>query len=148
MARSSDDPLENLQREVERLFHDLVYRRHPASHFGEPRWSPPADLVVSADAARVILELAGVPRERVRVTLRGRTLEITGRRETPVEPGGAHYHRAEIFFGDFRRALELPWDADPGSIDAVYRDGMLEIRIRKLPAPVHAEIPVEESRSS
>ena len=117
MARSSDDPLENLQREVERLFHDLVYRRHPASHFGEPRWSPPADLVVSADAARVILELAGVPRERVRVTLRGRTLEITGRRETPVEPGGAHYHRAEIFFGDFRRALELPWDADPGSID-------------------------------
>jgi HSP20 family protein len=148
MARSTDDPIESLQREVERLFHDLVYRRHPSSHFGEPRWSPPADLVVSADAARVILELAGVPRERVRVTLRGRTLDVSGRRETPGEPGGAHYHRAEIFFGDFRRTVELPWDADPDSIDAAYRDGMLEIRIRKSPAPTTTEIPVEESRST
>jgi HSP20 family protein len=148
MTRTPDDPLENLQREVERLFHDLVYHRHPASHFGEPRWSPPADLVVSADSARVILELAGVPRERVKVTLRGRTLEIAGRRETPTEPTGAHYHRAEIFFGDFRRTVELPWDADPESIDAVYRDGMLEIRLRKSAAAAHTEVRIEESRST
>ncbi len=146
MPKNPDDALEGLQREVERLFHDLVYHRHPASHFGEPSWSPPADLVVSPTAARVLLELAGVPRERVSVRLRGRTLEISGRREPPQEASGAHYHRAEIYFGDFRRAIELPWDADETSIQARYRDGLLEIELKRLPAPRPTEVTVEERR--
>src|SRR5262245_66652068 len=95
MARNPEDPIESIQREVERLFHDLVYHRHPASHFSEPSWQPAADLVVSRHAARVLLELAGVPRESVHVTLRGRTLEVSGRRNPPQEPGGAHYRSEE-----------------------------------------------------
>ena len=83
MSRDPADPIENLQREFERLFHGLVYRRHPSSHFAEPAWSPAADLVVSRSTARVLIELAGVPRENVRVRLRGRELEITGRRSQP-----------------------------------------------------------------
>jgi len=137
------DPLESLQREVERLFHDLVYRRHPASHFAEPRWSPAADLVVGKRSARVIFELAGVPRESVKVRLRGNTLEVSGRRSPPQEPAGAHYHRAEIYFGDFRRLVELPWEADEAKIEAVYREGMLEVRLRRAPAPERKEIEIE-----
>lgn len=136
------DPLESLQREVERLFHDLVYRRHPGTHFSDPAWSPPADLVVSKRDARVLLELAGVPRESIQVSLRGRVLEVSGRREAPQEPGDAHYHRAEIFFGDFRRLVELPWDADPENIEAHYRNGMLRIRLLRAPAPQATEIEV------
>lgn len=144
MSQKSEDALEGLQREVERLFHDLVYHRHPASHFGEPSWSPPADLVVSPTSARVLLELAGVPREGIQVKLRGRTLEITGRREPPQETRGSHYHRAEIYFGDFRRAIEMPWDADDRSITARYREGMLEIELTRLPAPLPTEVAIEE----
>jgi len=144
MAQNPEDALEGLQREVERLFHDLVYHRHPASHFGEPSWSPPADLVVSPTSARVLLELAGVPRENVHVRLRGRTLEITGRREPPQETRGSHYHRAEIYFGDFRRTVELPWDADEHSITARYRDGLLEIELQRVPAPALTEVTIEE----
>ena len=141
---SHDDPYENLQREVQRLFHDLVYHRHPASHFGEPTWSPPADLVVSESSARVILELAGVPRENVRVRLRGSVLEVTGRREPPLRPRGAHYHRAEIYFGEFRRVIELPWAADEDSVDAKFRDGMLEIQLIPAPQPQRTDIPVQQ----
>jgi HSP20 family protein len=139
------DPLESLQREVERLFHDLVYRRHPAAHFADPVWSPPADLVVSKQDARVLLELAGVPRESIQVRIRGRVLEVSGRREAPQEPGDAHYHRAEIFFGDFRRLVELPWDADPSNIEAQLKDGMLRVRVLRAPAPQATEIEIEGS---
>lgn len=144
MPPRQDDPLQDLQRQVERLFHDLVYHRHPASHFSEPNWAPPADLVVTEKGARVILELAGVPREAVKVLLRGRTLEVSGRRQPPQEPTGAHYHRAEIFFGDFRRVIELPWDADEDSIQANYRDGMLEIQLQPVRATEATDIPVRE----
>ena len=147
MSREPSDPLKSLQHEVERLFHDLVYRRHPASHFAEPSWSPAADLIVSERTARAIFELSGVPRDSIKVLLRGNALEVSGRRTPPPEPVGTHYHRAEIYFGDFRRVVELPWDADAGKVDAVYRDGLLEVRLRRAPAPAHREIEVEEPGS-
>lgn len=144
MSKDPKEPIQNLQREVERLFHDLVYHRHPASHFGSPSWAPSADVVVSERRARVILELAGVPREAVKVRLRGRTLEVVGRREAPRELGESHYHRAEIYFGEFRRSIELPWDADEASIQASYKDGMLEIQVQAAPVPAPTDIPVRE----
>ena len=143
MTKLPQDPLESLQREVERLFHDLVYRRHPASHFSELRWSPAADLVVSAQSARVIFELAGVPRESVKVRLRGNVLEVSGRRSPPQEPTGTRYHRAEIYFGDFRRLVELPWEADASRVEAVFRDGMLEVRLHRAPTAERTEVEVE-----
>jgi len=143
MASPPRDSIENLQREVERLFHDLVYRRHPASHFAEPSWAPPADLVVGERDARVLLELAGVPRESIQVTIRGRVLEVTGRREPPPRAQGTAYHRAEIYFGTFHRVVELPWEADADSVKALYRDGMLRVRLRRAPVPAPAEIEIE-----
>ena len=145
MPRTPSDPLENIQREVERLFHDLVYQRHPSAHFAEQPWVPPTDLVVSDRSARVIVELAGVPRENVRVRLRGRLLEVSGRRVVPQDLGGAHYHRAEIYFGEFTRVVELPWEADGESVTASYRDGMLEIRLEATPVARPTNVPVRES---
>jgi len=142
MARPKD-PFS--QRDVERLLLDLVYQRHPACHFSEPAWGPPVDVVVSERSARVIVELAGVPREAVGVSLTGRVLEIYGRRDPPHAPEVSHYHRAEIRFGDFRRRVELPWEADAGSVDARYRDGMLEINLVRTAADASRNVTVERS---
>ena len=148
MSFESEDPRESLQRSVERLLHNIVYQRHPATHFAEPRWSPALDLMVSEDSARVIVELAGVPRQDVRVRLQGRVLEITGRREAPREAGDAHYHLAEIQFGDFRRSVELPWEADADRVQAFYRDGMLEIHLVPSPAEQRTQLHVEHHGST
>lgn len=142
MSRHDDDPMGQLQREVERLFHDLVYHRHPATHFAEAPWSPAADLVVSPKNARIMIELAGVPQSAVRVTLRGRTIEVSGGRQAPVEPAEAHYHRAEIYFGRFRRVIELPWEADPDQVTARFHHGMLEIELVPKAAPLRRDVPV------
>jgi len=144
MSPGQNDPFELVQREVERLWRDLVYHRHPGAHFAQQPWAPPADVVVSEDSARVILELAGIPRDQVRVRLEGRTLIVSGRRVPPQELHGAHYHRAEIYFGTFERGLELPWEADPNGIVANYRDGMLEIRIRSASAGRVKDVPIHE----
>ena len=92
----------------------------------------------------MLIELAGVPRDQVRVTLRGRRMEVSGRREPPREASvDAHYHQAEIYFGDFRRVIELPWDADDQTIEARYRDGLLEIQVKPVAAS-RRTIPIEE----
>jgi HSP20 family protein len=130
MSQTPREVREDLQREIERLFRDLIYHRHPGSHFNEPQWSPLTDVVVMKHAARVLIELAGVPRESVNVRLRGNVLEVSGRRDSAQEPVGAHYHRAEIYFGEFRRVVELPWIADEQRVEAFFKDGMLEIHLR------------------
>ncbi len=147
MTLDPEDPRQTLQRSVERLLRNLVYQRHPASHFSDPEWAPPVDLVVSEHSARVIIELAGVPREQVRVQLNDRVLEISGCRDQPHELGEAHYHLAEILFGEFRRAVELPWPADADKVEAVYRDGMLEIHLVPAPAPRRKHVPVVSHKS-
>jgi HSP20 family protein len=139
----SHDP-EDAQRGVERLFHDLVYRRHPATHFVDACWAPATDVVVSPRGARILVELAGVPRSEVRVTLVGRTLEIRGQRQAPQDPSEAHYHRAEIYFGEFCRKIELPWVADPASVEARYREGMLEIEVVPSLVATRDNVPIEE----
>ena len=129
MGFNPEDPRLVLQRDVERLLRNLVYQGHPASHFSEPAWAPPVDMVVGEASARIVVELAGVPREDVLVRLQGRLLEIRGVRRPQREPGEAHYHGAEILYGEFHRAVELPWDADPDRVDARYTDGLLDIQI-------------------
>jgi len=69
---------------------------------------------------------------------------VSGRREPPTEPGEAHYHRAEIYFGNFRRVVELPWEADAASIEANFKDGMLRVKVRRAPAPQVTDVPIEE----
>src|SRR5204863_285368 len=84
----------------------------------------------------------GVRMRPARVAELGRVLEVSGRRVPPQDPSGAHYQRAEIFFGAFRRVIELPWEADPERVTATYKDGMLEIRVKSL-ARARVEVPVE-----
>lgn len=144
MSRTPPDSLESLQRELERLFHDLIYRRHPSAHFVEQPWVPPADLLVGERSARVIVELAGVPREAVRVHMRGNLLEVSGRRLPPPEPRGSNYHRAEIYFGQFSRVVELPWVADERTVTATYHDGMLEIHLRPAVVAEPTDVPIQE----
>jgi len=147
MSFDPEDPHQTLQRNVERLLRNLVYQRHPSTHFADPEWAPAVDLVVADGSARVIVELAGVPRDQVSVRINGRLLEISGRREPPHEPSGAHYHFAEILFGDFRRAVELPWEADPDRVEALYRNGMLEIHLVPTPAAARRHIEIEHHKS-
>jgi HSP20 family molecular chaperone IbpA len=65
----------------------------------------------------------------------------------PQEVRGAYYQRAEIYYGEFQRVIELPWEADEKGIEAVYRDGMLEIRIQALAPAGPKDVPIQGSAS-
>jgi HSP20 family protein len=63
--------------------------------------------------------------ERDRLTLRG---------ERRVEhPQDASLHRVERRAGAFRRTIQLPVEVDGEKVEAVYRNGVLTLRIPKAP---------------
>lgn len=54
------------------------------------------------------------------------------------------YYRSECDYGTFQRRIPLDFEADPGLIKAVFKDGVLEVRVPILAAkaPPAKEIPI------
>lgn len=69
-------------------------------------------------------EMPGInPEKGIDITIEDGFLIIDGRREESTQEGA----RSEFFYGHFQRTLALPSGVDAGSVQAEYRDGILEI---------------------
>jgi HSP20 family protein len=94
-------------------------------------WQPLLDIYELRDGWLIKADLAGVRRDEVTVTLRGRSVTIRGlRRDLAVEEGCCHY-RMEISYCRFERTVDLPVDLGPANVQTELQDGMLLIRIRR-----------------
>jgi len=69
-------------------------------------------------------------------------LTVSGERQAPVKEE-ANYYRKERFDGPFRRLITLPDDVDPEQVDARYRDGVLEIHVKRREAKRPRQIEVK-----
>jgi len=105
-------------------------------------WRPGVDIYESPDEIMIVIDVAGVKSEDLYVDVHRRVLRIYGRREKPT-PRNARYHLAEIAYGYFERNLSLPLLIDTESVTATYADGLLQIRMAKMPTNRIRRIPVE-----
>lgn len=95
-----------------------------------------ADVVVVAD-------LPGVGREGISVRLLDpRTLRITARREEAKEEEQAGYHMRERRIGAISRTVSLPTDVRDEGATATFKNGVLEVRLKKVAQIRGKEIPV------
>ena len=140
MARNDIfDELDSLHWEMERLFHSLFNPRHPFHLLADRRWKPLTD-VYEVDGKVVIkIELAGVEKENMALTLEGRQLIIRGVRTNPLQKCGIVYHQMEINYGEFERILILPQVMDMEHIKAELKEGFLYITLRKKEIAVKKE---------
>jgi len=101
-------------------------------------FTPPFDVIEVGDRIVVLVEIAGMQAEDFSINLTNRHLVISGTRRRPVA-GGTAYHRVEIGFGEFRLDIPLPWTVKQDQVNAVYREGFLQI---DLPRRSEQQIPV------
>lgn len=93
--------------------------------------APPADVLETAEAYEVSLDLPGLKPEAISVKLEGDTLTITAER-TQAEPGEkAGYLRSERSFGQYQRAFVLGDEVDGSKPEAKYEQGVLTVRLPK-----------------
>ena len=91
------------------------------------------DVAETSDGVTVTAELPGVDPGDVEVTVVGNVLTIRGEKRELGEHRERSYHYVERRFGAFHRALQLPGTVDPEKVDAVFRNGILKVRVPKLP---------------
>ena len=110
-----------------------------------PAWSPRLDLHEDSDAINVQVDLPGVDKKDISVTLEDGLLSIAGKRaaQHQVEDKDRTWHRVERTWGSFERHLRLGEGVDAGAVKAEHKDGVLTVRIPKKEAAKPRSIEVQ-----
>jgi HSP20 family protein len=112
-----------------------------------PDWTPRANVNETPEAYEIQVELPQMKKEDVKVTFEHGVLTMSGERKYEKKEGGGNRTlRTETAYGCFVRSFSLPEDADPERVDARYENGMLNVKINRLPqrmAPAVKTIPVK-----
>ncbi len=112
--------LTNLQDELDRLFEGPL-----------TSWAPALDVHEDKDGFSIRVELPGMKREDIEVSLQEGALVISGERKEEKVSEGTEVHRQERYYGRFSRALTLPSAVAGDKVKAQYRDGILTVTLPK-----------------
>src|SRR5947199_1248421 len=93
-------------------------------------WSPALDLYQNNDNVVAVIELPGIRREDIEISLNDGTLTISGERKSQSS-NGEKTERTERYIGKFRRSITLPTRVDANKVSASYRDGILTVTLPK-----------------
>lgn len=83
------------------------------------------------DAYYVDVDLPGVRKEDIAISLHDNVLTISGKREMNSEDKESDYYKIESRYGAFERSFSLPEDVDEQQIEAASHDGVLQISLAK-----------------
>lgn len=131
----------SLRTEMDRFF-DTMLGRYPRERV-EGLWAPLVDVEETKNNVIARIELPGMKKEDIKVTLMNNMLTISGERKHEIEEKGKTYYRIERAYGQFQRTIELPTDVLADKAKATYKDGILELVIPKSEKAKEKEIAIE-----
>jgi HSP20 family protein len=126
------DPTRHVEEQLDRL---LAVLGRPAGPPAAPASVPPMSVWESDSDIWVFLDLPGVPRDGIEVSLQGKVLTVSGQRSSAL-PEELRLRVNERPLGAFRRTLWIQAGVRSTEAAVHMRDGVLEIRIPKEPVPV------------
>lgn len=118
----------SLRREVESIFGEVLGVARPGTG-GAGRWSPTLDLTEEPGRYVIEMDVPGVRLEDLSMTVSGRRLVVSGRREIVREREHPNVRVRERWSGAFSRSLDLPDEVDEARISATLREGILRIEL-------------------
>jgi HSP20 family protein len=92
-------------------------------------WAPALDLYQSNDNVVAAVELPGMQKEDIEISLHEDVLTISGERKQ--ETADAKAERSERHIGKFRRSITLPTRVNTSKVSATYKDGILTVTLPK-----------------
>jgi HSP20 family protein len=130
-----------MQREMDRLFdrvRGVEREENDASHL-----MPAVDILERENDYTIKVELPGVDKKDVKITVLNDVMTIKGEKQQESEKKGENYHRVERSYGSFQRSFTMPSSVASDKIDASYDNGVLSISLPKLEEAKPKEIEVK-----
>ena len=124
------DQMASLREEINRLFDTPLASLNRNFEFFDA-WSPALDVSEDKDNLIVTVELPGMQKEDIDVSLHDGTLTLSGERKSEKREGEFETSRSERFFGRFQRSFPLPKRVEFTKVQATYKDGILTVTLPK-----------------
>jgi HSP20 family protein len=139
----SPTSLEAMQRMMQdpwRMMQDML--RDPFAGFGQlDRWfgdfsprrfQPRLDVVDQGDSLCLSVELPGMEREDVELTVEGDALVLRGEKKVESKTEEEGCYRLERAYGSFQRVIPLPEGVDVEKAEAKFAKGVLTVQLPKV----------------
>lgn len=135
MANARWEPLRDLltlQDRMNRLFEDAARTRRgeEEEEMTTGQWTPAVDIYETPESIVIRVEVPGIEQQALNVEVKENHLIVEGERKFE-EAEGRNYHRVERAYGSFRRTFALPMTVRHEQIQALLKNGMLELTLAK-----------------
>ena len=130
--------LRTCRRDVDDIFDHFFGRPDSGISTSTSAFVPAAEWFARDDEIVVRLDLPGIDAKEVELTVEGQRLTVTGERKSVTEDET----HSEVRYGSFSRSVRLPRNVDPESVNATYKDGVLEITMKAPAGTVARKVPI------
>jgi HSP20 family protein len=133
------------EQQMERRFADLFSGRitrlwdNDDSEVAEPA----LDLYEDGNEVVVKAEMPGMTKDDIKISFADNVLTIRGEKKQEDEDRGKDYYRSERVYGAFMRRVVLPTEVNAEKARALFKNGVLEIRMPKSESAKKKEIKVD-----
>lgn len=118
--------METLENQIQRIFNEFPFRNKMSGSF-----TPAIDLREDEKNLYLTVELPGIEKEDVKISLHNDLLTISGERKREEKKEEENYYHLEMCYGAFNRAITLPVEVDSERIEANFKNGILKIQLPK-----------------
>jgi HSP20 family protein len=121
-----------LADDLRELFDELARSLSQGQRAYSGEYRPALDVLETDDAVQVLVDVAGIPAEAIRVVFRAGVLLVAGEKAQPPSSDAQAFHLVEREFGRFARAVRLNGAFDIQRSRADVRHGELTVVLPKL----------------
>ena len=104
-------------------------------------WTPPVDIKESDAALTLFIELPGIDKDEIGISLESGVLTVSGERRF-AKSEQESYRRVERIYGRFNRSFRVPRDVDGTKVNASYKNGVLRLELPKVEAAKPRQIKI------
>jgi HSP20 family protein len=95
------------------------------------RFSPSFDVKETPEGFVFKADLPGIKEQDLEISLTGKRLNVTGKREVEERKEGEHFYSFERSYGSFSRTFTLPDGVQADKVHAELKDGVLTLMLPK-----------------
>ena len=118
--------------DMDELFHNRLASVLGGEGLESTTWLPVVDIEETKNGYVIRAELPGLDKDQVKVVVEDGILTLSGERNLERTVEGKTFHRVERSHGTFSRSFTLPEAVNSESVEAKFKDGLLEIHVEKL----------------
>jgi len=120
------------QEDLESMFDMFSQMYRPFVLPSDSRWYPAVDVFETDTEFVIILDIANIDPKDLSIVYKNHFLHVRGMRRELTAFKKRHYHKMEIDYGPFERKITVPVTIDEQNIKTKYKDGFLQIRLKKI----------------